>query len=119
SSVTPDASNPCLVALNRVEIVFFGPVDFFALRRFAEILLAMIILLLSLPPASPLGRLRSAKVPTQLCRLSRDAAYAQPTPRPLPVAQVHTVTSGINGFLEAIAQVRTVAKAPGGSYSFN
>jgi len=36
-----------------------------------------------------------------------------------PVAQVHTVASGINLFLEAIAQVRTVAKAPGGSYSFN
>jgi hypothetical protein len=26
------------VALNRVELMFFGPVDFFALRRFAEIL---------------------------------------------------------------------------------
>src|SRR5712691_2744269 len=54
SSVMPAANSPCFVALNRVDVVLFGPVDFFALRRFAEILLVMIPLA-AVPPGFPIG----------------------------------------------------------------
>jgi hypothetical protein len=110
SSVIPADSNPCLVALNRVELVFVGPVDFFELRRLADPLFVMIFPLLSSRSAFQVGCCTG---------LSSDAAYAQPQLRWLPVAQVRTVASGINLFLEAIAQVCTVAKAPGGYSSFN
>src|SRR5438552_11129411 len=97
----PAASSPCLAALNRVDVVLFGPVDFFALRRFAEILLVMI------PPCCrpaqlPCRIFSARKGSTQPYRLSSDStACPQPLLRPLPVAYVRAFVSGINLFLAA------------------
>src|SRR5207247_10470257 len=73
----------------------------------------------ALPPASPVRRLRPTKFPTQLYRLSGDTAYAQPMLRPLPRLLRFTLSLRNQSVPGRVAQVRTVAKAPGGSYPFN
>ena len=52
----PAANNPCLVALKRVEVVFFGPVDFFELRRFLDDLSDILPSDVASPPSSSIGR---------------------------------------------------------------